>query len=709
MQRPPEELKQICDRVACLLSSPGQANGFRWLEALSAGVPQEPWPVWDWKPPDQIGRVAIWSRTGPESKASFRRIPGKDPEKLWSRVECIEPKRDKRRIVLIGESAAQGFLCAPHYSPALALEQMLRSEYDDVEIIDLTRLGLDLWELLDLMHSCRALDPDAVVIFAGNNWNPLWSVKYGWNGSTLRRLGATLQTAGIEGVKAELLKKLDRMLGAFRQQVKLLSEDHAVPVVFVLPEFNLADWREAVPVSPLLPSARLHRWLDQRCEAENALQTGMLDRAILAANDMLDQDRGTHPAAYYLLADALRQEGRTEDAREALERARDANFGISYYEPSRCYGPIQQAVRTLALDSGFFLVDCGRCFDAFLGNAIPDRRVFLDMCHLSADGIRLVMAHVAAQLSRILGTDRPSAERFYDTGPPLSPQALSEICISAALYNAVRDQPRELIQYWLCRALQSHKPSAALMRSLLDQMIRRDPLPFSVPLLSAIDSHYDGGARNSGDTSVGPIFDHLLHCINIREPRRLDLSLIGAISDVLSSQDPSLPAQVCTRLVTEHAVGTQPLSLLESLYSEVPQVTGRSWAARCLTAYESYQVESSFVLVWDGSSGMEAVMTYRVPGSSWAGPSAVAVAVNGALQASFEPDNRWQTVRFSLDASTLRVGPNRLTVSWPWPVDAVDEYRETLLETLATGKMIENRIMIPHGEIYQLDVRSIPT
>src|SRR5205823_5064865 len=62
----------------------------------------------------------------------------------------------------------------PQFTPAMALERMLRSQSGkaSMEVIDLARTNQG-FALRDLaISAANLLQPDAVVIFAGNNWGP---------------------------------------------------------------------------------------------------------------------------------------------------------------------------------------------------------------------------------------------------------------------------------------------------------------------------------------------------------------------------------------------------------------------------------------------------------------------------------------------------------------------------------------------------------
>ena len=70
---------------------------------------------------------------------------------------------------------AAGYLYAPHLTPATVLEGQLRagSGREAFEVIDLARTNETLSSLVATVDSELQLEPDALVIIAGNNWTLL--------------------------------------------------------------------------------------------------------------------------------------------------------------------------------------------------------------------------------------------------------------------------------------------------------------------------------------------------------------------------------------------------------------------------------------------------------------------------------------------------------------------------------------------------------
>ena len=87
---------------------------------------------------------------------------------------------------------------------------------------------------------------------------------------------------------------------------------------------------------------------------------------------MVSLDGGTAASGLTLLADCARRQGRPEEARAFLERARDAHGWDSTPQVPKALSVIQEALRTGAAEAGrIALVDLPRVFDETLGGALP--------------------------------------------------------------------------------------------------------------------------------------------------------------------------------------------------------------------------------------------------------------------------------------------------------------------------------------------------
>src|SRR5947209_7775897 len=322
-------LKAVANRLADLLES---EEGARLLELITQLA--EPEPNASDAPPWRAGtraatggespptRVGVWEATTDNGERVFVRQQTNEPLHLWANVQRIPPKRNKRRVVLVGESVARGYLYDPHYNPATALQEILcaASGSPCVEAIDLARTDLSLEELEKLVQESLALEPDVLVVFAGNNWHPLAAP----TAEELADLGAALREGGSwRAVRDYLEARLTAKIETLFRSLGGIVKDIGVPVVFVLPEFNLPDWRSECEGPLMLDADATALWLKTLAEAKELLAGDEWRRAEASGWRLMELDGGTIAAGPNLIAEVGRRQGETDKARKFLELARD--------------------------------------------------------------------------------------------------------------------------------------------------------------------------------------------------------------------------------------------------------------------------------------------------------------------------------------------------------------------------------------------------
>lgn len=66
----------------------------------------------------------------------------------------------------------------------------------------------------------------------------------------------------------------------------------------------------------------------------------------------------------------------------------------------RCSWAVQDGLRQLAGQHRVAVIDLPRVLGEWVNGAFPDRRLFMDYCHLTAEGLRVAMAAIAEALLR---------------------------------------------------------------------------------------------------------------------------------------------------------------------------------------------------------------------------------------------------------------------------------------------------------------------
>jgi hypothetical protein len=678
MEHPPESLKPFANRVARVVATEGAAQVVRLLRltGLLGGSPAAPAP--EGKPgevlnplaqqvnPDEVG---IWERKVENGKVCFvRRLDAMPHWQHWANIGRIEAKGPKLRVVLIGESVARGYLYDPKFTPAIALELILEEQLGkgEVEVIDLARTNLS-FEVRELALSALQLEPDAVVIFSGNNW---WSVSFP-GPLEIAEIDEAQPVGGVAEAKrlceAQIVSNARRVV----DDISKVYEEKGVPLVWLVPEFNLGDWRDPITNAPHLPGDRNREWLLLLEAARAAARDGDDARAEESARRMVELDRGTCVTGLYILAECRRRAGDLDAARTYLEMARDATL----WDSTRAFAPRPYAVvqETVRRELGKYrgqVIDVPALFKEYLKGELPDRRLFIDYCHLTTEGMQVSMAAAAASVLRALkGVDVPwHALPREHAAPP--PEAEAEASFLAAIHNGHWAQSYEIVRHYCARALSYSPHVAGLMLNYMELQAGR-----VVPML-----------MSEADEQIYKLGSPLVHHYLFRSNgKQLDTVLLDAMADAMADAMGEAGVEARDRLARLrrelHSVALAETNLLEHYYcTAANQPQEAAWLTErkdrhYAQFYRAYWPESRFVFVGEAGLPVRLCLTCRLPDPA-PRETTIAVEFNGRPQAEFDISREWSTWDIDLAGEEVRDGLNELSVRWPLPEFAGTEALE---------------------------------
>ncbi len=678
-------LRAFADRVARFSASPAESRAICSL--YLSGILRE-------TPPVEVSRieigsadtmqVGIWRKQSRAKDAPFVRLAEADWFS-WANKETIEAKRRKWRVALVGESVARGYLYDPELTPASVLEQMLRSHLGtaDIEVVDLAMSSLTMQPLKTLIGQSLALSPDVIVVFAGNNWH------LHLNESDVPYVEGPLRKQGVPALKAYIDGRAGQAARRLTEQVKELVRGRNLTVIWVVPESNLDDWHDPAANAPLLPNHGNREWRDLRARASRAFAERDLVTAENLAREMVNLDGGTNAAPLRILAECQRSHGDHRGTRRYLEMCRDAEG----WNPSFAYTPrtsvtIQSALREAADGPNHLVVDLPDAFSRYLDGTPPNRRVFLDYCHLTAEGIALAMAAVGARVLESIGCGPVAIEKLQSHASSVAGTVEGRASLLAAIHNAHYFQGSELASYWCERALRFWPKSAEIMKRFADFQTRRGD---TMACKSALDLF---GSRELITMTRGG-------------RKRLDLPLIDAMVTGLASAGIDIREEVSELRATEHSLRAGSKELTDFYYSSTmlrPSElawTSKSFstnrASHCIYASAFWET-SKFVFFGERGRPVGFKLTYRVPGARPAGR--IGVEVNGHQLAQAPAEGTWRTLELNVSGDYITEGVNEIVVTWP------DEAEDSgvLLDRVADALLARR---VPHfyrvfGEIHSL-------
>jgi hypothetical protein len=661
-------------RLLAHLSLPTRAD-----DQAGSGAP-------DMTPPDPNAGIGIWSRTIEHGRTTFVRAASAESRRFWADVDRIAPADGSRPVVLLGESVARGYYYDPHYNPAAAMASMIARDpaLRDVEVVDLARVDCSRDMLLQLARESLAIRPAAWVLFAGNNWNPFLDLEIHQYHDISAKLAVP---SAWPAVRAYIEAACRAQAAAFFRRLGCLSKAHAIPVVVVVPEFNLLDWRNEYGASiPLLGGFDAVRWHRLRQAAEAALAQQRWDTVADLADSMLALDGGGAPRTYELLAHCRLAEGACAEARHLFEKARDAGLSIPVRRSPRCFAVVQEALRTEAAAHGLACVDLPARLQEYANGGLPDHRLFHDYCHLTADGIRVAMAHTVSQLGPLLGGSRRTWQDLYDGEPEQPPFVLAEAHLMAAIHNARWGQSAATIHQQCARAV-AHAPDIVeTMTQCLDTYIRRAP--------SVLCGSFDMLARRQRLSAVNFVS-------MTGDPRReklLNPTFVETMIDVLSTLDPDAAVRARDVLVSEHGLTSRRIDLLATSCCCTSCADPEyGWLQRS-GIFKAHGIRSTFTFLMQAPAKATSRLTYRVPGPIADEDGTIGFELNGVTVASLTCAHGWHTATVALDPALLRVGWNTITLQWPQPSWSGDVQVQRIVSSLEAGEVPE--FFPSYGELH---------
>lgn len=664
--------RDVFERLAELLATPEGLRTARLLQAAGMLAPPPPSssPA---APPRRPEPISIWVPREIDGEPAFVRP---DPLPLgdhYAARKVLRPKKAELplRVAFFGESVAAGYLYAPHLTPAGVLETQLRAlgGAESFEVIDLARTNETLPSLGATVRASVQIQPDMLVLFVGNNWNLLETPEVSPYVPSVRarQRYADALREGLAGPIRKAEEELRLVAEGTFELIALIATAVGIPVIVVVPEVNLADWETRQPVVRL-PGDGVARW-------HSFYRAGN-------AEALRELDGGTCPTAWRLLARERMAAGDLEGAKAAaiaeVDSARYATLG--FLSAPQATTLARDLLRGLARRHGFACVDLREVFARHTGSPLPGRRLFLDYCHLTSEGIEVAMAAVAAEAIRLSGMPQTGELPAIEVAPEVEATAR----LGAAVHSAHRlltvGPKREILEHWCEAALEADPGVESAMLDLLEARCSPGPAVLTAAQQRNLSSPYRLLLQH------GWKWDHL------------DADLIEVLVDVLERRGRPVRDQV-SRMLLEHHGGREvdladPFYHWEPLERFYPEVMDLQDLARRAT-YRSPWPVSSFCLIADRDVELE--LTAR------GNPGEVGVEVNGAPAGTFPLGERWTKGTLRIPAALLRPGLNRLTLRWPDPPPIEGDPFGPAIERLEIGLAADLHPVF--GEVFSLITR----
>ncbi len=589
----------------------------------------------------QIGEVRAW--LGPfrpcdtEQGVAFTWSAPAVERWRWAEVKTIPPKGSRHRVVYLGESVARGFFFDPASTPARMLEATLReARGEEVEVIDLAANDLAAEELLALLEGVPALEPDAIVVFAGNNWTRRGRRAHVQDLHDRPRAAAAVRASGVRALERHFERALAADVTVLVEHLGRKLKAFGIDVVVLVPEWNLLDWRsEPDLAAPWLAGDGNRCWWRSAARLERSPPGSPRARELARAMVKLDGASTGDPLRVLASEDVRR-------GRALLERARDARLWELADQPPRCPAIVQNALRGLAGGS-VRVIDLPALFARESGGGLPGRRFFLDYCHLSLEGLCIATRATAKALRG--GRSRSGPRVPEDALPSQACEAMAHF--AAAVHNAHWGQPPEIVGHHLDRALALSPGSQVWIERFVEMQGRPAP-----PLLTGEAA---GFLREEEDQLARFFLRYGLR-------RELDHRLVAAMLERLP-REPSLPRRVRARRGAEWGVRPgRTVDLLATVF--LPRHSALSWPRETRAWFRATRPRSVFAVPVASRSALLIEITARKGGFVRGGARAH-VRFNGQPIGQLRLGATWEPAVLHVPAKLVRDGDeNELVLEW---------------------------------------------
>jgi hypothetical protein len=635
-------------------------------------------------------RVGIWERNN-KSSHFVRRLDLRKDWPYWANITRIDAKGAKKRVILLGESVARGYLYDPQFTPAMALESMLKSFFGEnsVEVIDLAELGAG-FRVGELALSALALEPDAAIIFAGNNWRSPQFRKV-----DIPYADSIVRQQGIPGIKLLFENQLAEKVNLLIKAVSPIYEEKKIPLLWIIPEFNLGDWRDPISSAPYLSGDANTKWISYQELATSALRDGNISKASEMAKKMIELDRGVSPAGLYLLADCSRHQGNATARRAYLEAARDAgiwDISVPALSP-RSFSVSQNILREEVLRfENNEVVDLPRFFFDYLEGGLPDRRLFLDYCHMTSEAIQVSMAAAASRIVQSLNHSHVPWQTFVSRSCVPDSKVEAEAAFVAAVHNAHNHQEYDLVRHYCSTALRFAPEIKEVMIRFAKVQASGNPI-----FLSAV-----------ADELIEMPWPSIQRYLFQEHTKQLDKNLLDAIGHSLDSVGTNASIAITQTRKEEQSVTVSQTNLLDHYYcSSANQPRENLWTIAGVLGNKQQECHrahgpiSRFFFVADALCPVCLSITCRLPHLS---SGLIGVHVNGKCQCQIAADSGWATWDLTVDAEAMIDGINEVTIHWPTPVFSTEDALNLAADDI--GRNWLPRFYCSFGDIHTFTVKT---
>lgn len=647
-----------------------------------------------------------------------------------TRTEIKQKKvPNTKRVCVIGESAASGMFFTPQFSPTIALDSYLIQYSDHIwETIDLTRSCMNVGALFDTCHAALQLEPDFLVIIAGNNWFSDVIFEHDAPFSKRQTHIKILEQEGPQGLTHAYRKDLKAHAKNIKGQLEEISRITSSVFIVAVPASNYADWERRVPIS-WLTNHKTSKWYELYQEASAALERKSYEESLELGHKMIAIDGGFAPTSNRIVANSLMALERHDEAHSFC--VTESDYAIMYDQITSFPGT-PSFVRKILMNSkdnaNLFFIDLETVFIDYLNKKTIGSTLFIDYCHMTPTAFNVAMAPIASLIlnshdvsfssaainekNTLMTSDkrqeRPSSYFWKDLVQKLQTPIIDSFRLAIsyfyiALYNCHFNEPV------------INTPEIADYVKLFQKAVDCNP-----SILHAMELYIQArGCEFGAGFSLSKAGQSLYELINspldfpvAQSTPGVDALTINALCETLQQngrngyelRDKYQAPYI--RLLEKGVDLTEPL-YIERINSVVRlAVDSEISTRRKVPFYKSWWPFSHFSLVADTKSDLELKLVCRRSSNiSHNTDRKLEIIINGNVFSNIPITEKWCKHTLIICKNQLINGFNRLSIKWPQleQIDAIEIQK--IATRYAMGLNID--VFPVFGEVHSLMVRKI--
>lgn len=627
--------------------------------------------------------IGTWHPAKQGEEILFKRVEQADSV-FWESTCDLFPLRKKenvKRVCFIGESVAAGMFFTPAITPAKVLSNYLEVNSEDSwEVMDLTRNCMNAGALIETCSNSLQLDPDYIVIVAGNNWFSDIMVEHNGALSRRKKYANSIDKNGLSGVIETYQQKAKKLAKTIMTQMNRIAADNKkTKFIFAIPALNYFDWERRVPLH-WLNNERTLKWYEYYRLAIESYDIGKFENALELGKKMYELDEGHNSTSSRIIANCYIALGKNEEA-------------YKYFAAETDYSLIFDEITSFPAVSSFIrreydehntscpnieFINLEKILIEYDGISALGKKVFVDYCHLNPEGFHIVMAPIASSILNRTDVHKQKRDWTYlmKNTPFLetdsSALAVSYFC--AALYNSHLNRS-------VTDDLDIEKYCALFQKAVACDPSVLDIMELYVKARSC--------AKGSGFTlsKAGQKFFELMNSPLdfpvAQEAPGVDALTIEAICRSLENhgykgdqlrkdyQSPYIKA-------LDRGVDLTEPAYIEWINSHIRMaMDSENGTRRMVPFYKSWWPSSFFSLVADGEQDLKVELTCRLPIGNHQQSNTVKIFINNHEVGRMNAGTVWTKQSFLISSKVIKKGFNRVSIEWP----LVQQYeRQKLLE-----------------------------